>query len=232
MNRNLYTILISVAAVSACGEENNNSEPELSGIVEEFSAAQCKRIFECCDTAERLTLFSAEIEETACPGQLTSFFSAFATPAWESALSRGSIKVETDAQTGCLDALRARNCAELSPGQAASIMTIPACRDFLAPQLTTSAFCREDFECISGFCARAPGAEEGSCKVVPQAGSACEESSCGNGSGLYCEAEACTPQRPSGEPCTRNDECVSLNCVSDTNGARVCGQAPVTCQGD
>lgn len=229
-----WIIAILASLSLTCSSESEEPVLDLGSTTQKIAQAQCERLFECCTDEERRIAFSGVdvSSQASCEQTLSSYLSTFVRPGWEQALERNALVVEPGLESSCIEGLKATSCGELSLSQAADIFGIEACEGFLSPNLETSGFCREHFECKSGFCSQTPGSLEGTCKDPANEGDACLDEGCGPSNwALFCEDELCTPRRPVEAPCTRNDECISANCVASESASGACGAPALTCKG-
>jgi len=229
----IVIIFIFVLLAAACGEEASETETQasLDGLSARLAAAQCDKIFRCCTEEDLDTVFSGVTVETReqCVELVDGNVRVFLVPALEEAAQSGAVTVESSAESGCIEALEMQSCNGFNPSPNIDLFALPECRAFIAPALETSEFCNDDFECKSGFCARRAGEEQGSCTTPPAADEACSNERCAEG--LYCllTESICRPALSIGEACTRNNECLSDNCLERMDGSRTCGEPPMVC---
>ncbi len=215
-------------AVAACSQESPGNEVDLRPAATEIATVQCERVFECCDTEEVGRLFQAVDDVETCVPVLESYLTTFVLPTIDDALQRGAVSIDEAKKPACLSSFKATACESFVPSPNLSMFATVDCRPWIQPRLEVSGFCQEDFECISGFCARDADAVEGTCKLAPVKDEPCLVGRCS--SDFYCANELCSPRLPTGDDCSKNDECESNNCVDGLNG-RVCGTEPTACQG-
>lgn len=222
-----------VVGLGCSASETETPSLNLSTTAQNLAESQCARLFDCCTASEIDVVFvGLEIEDEAtCVGSLQNYLNTFVVPGWQAAIDAGTLRVHADKEGGCLDALKQRECGEFAPSPVVNIFEIEACRSFLSSNLESSGFCAQDFECTTGFCSRAAGSEQGTCKVALSESEPCLNDVCGPpGYALFCDEGLCTKRRGIGEECFRNEECDSGNCVA-SEVAKICGEAPVACQG-
>jgi len=231
----LSCVLTSFVLLSfGCSNDAEVPTLDLKATTVRIAEAQCERLFECCTSEERAVAFSGVdvSSESSCRQTLESYLATFVVPAWDQAIERNSLAVKPELESTCIQGLRSTPCGELNLSRAVNIFGVEGCSGFLSPNLETSGFCREHFECKSGFCSQSSGSLEGTCKEPANEGETCLDAACGPPNwNLFCQDELCTPRRPFEAPCTRNDECISANCVASENANGTCGSPALTCKG-
>jgi hypothetical protein len=215
-------------AVAACSQDSTSQPVDLNTAAAEIAAAQCARVFECCDAQEVGRLFQSVEDVASCTPVVENYMTTFVLPALDDALTRGAIQVDESKRATCISSLRQKTCESFVPSPNLNMFTTTDCRPWIKARLEISGFCQEDFECVSGFCARDSGTLEGTCKEAPAQDEACVVERCAVG--FYCADQMCLPSLSTGAECSRNDECKSNNCVDGLDG-RVCGTQPTACQG-
>ncbi len=219
-------LLMFVFTLVGCSSEDSepNSAADLSSFGTEVSKIQCSKIFECCQADDLSEVFSGVEVSTQeeCESAVDGYVRVFVVPGVEQAVDGGSATLGSS-ESACLSALQSQSCDAFSPSPNVDIFRIEACRDFIQPNLETSEFCSQDWECKSGFCAG-----EGSCATPPKETEPCASQRCAEG--LFCNAEnVCVRKVAEGEDCDRNEACASNNCV-EQDTMRVCAPPARVCQ--
>lgn len=230
--RRILLICATLTVLACAAEDDETSEPvSLDGLGAELAQAQCEKILRCCSADELQNIFSGVTveNEEQCRELVSGYTRVFLVPAIEDAANTDSVRLDLDARDACIESLRTQQCGTFTPSPNFDLFAVEACGDFVSASLEISEFCAEDFECKSGFCARAPGANDGSCKTPPAEDEPCLNERCG--AGLYCSQldAKCLPRFALDESCERNEQCRSNNCLERMDGSRTCGDLPVAC---
>ncbi len=233
MRKWLVFMMGTLMGLGCSASESEEPAPDLARTAQNLAKSQCARLFECCSPSEIGVVFvGLDIDDEAtCVPSLQNYLTTFVVPGWQAAIDARTLSVNIADEQDCLEALEQRACGEFAPSPVVNIFEIEACRSFLSPNLESSGFCAEDFECKTGFCSRAAGSTQGTCKVPVEASSPCLNEVCGPpGYALFCDEGTCVPRGAFGETCSRNEECDSGNCIA-SDVTKTCGEAPVACQG-
>ena len=221
--------LWSAVLLTACSETQPSPPEPVSDSAAELARVQCTRLFECCTPDEIQTVFTGATDADTCEPVVSNYLSTFVLSGFEDSANRGAVNVDPTKRDACLQALGMRSCESFSPNPNLNLLELEACRAWISPGLEPSEFCQDDFECRTGFCARDAAAADGVCKTAPELGEPCSFGRCGV-SGFCDVDDLCGARVETGQPCTRNDECLSDNCVDGMAG-RVCGERAKACQG-
>lgn len=213
-----------------CSEDTPPAEPvDLDTARESLASAQCERVFECCSAEDAQRVFASETitDAAACVPVLDNYLNAFVFPAITDALDRGAVEIDTTAEAACIQTFRDVACESLVPNPNLNMLKRPECVAWVQPRLETSEFCTADFECKTGFCALSDSS--GSCRPAPTNGEPCSQERCAEDA--FCYDGVCAPKLALNVACSRNDECLSENCIEDSRSGRVCGSRAQACQG-
>ncbi len=209
--------------------EPATSDPE--AMIRQVSAAQCRKILECCGADELERVLGPDTADQAnCEAAITAQADAFLLPALQRALEDKTITVEDHEVAGCVAALDARTCDDFHPQASADVLEVEGCTLIVRAKLTLSGFCTDDFECETGFCSHPPADTRGACKNPPQIDEECLQGRCDDF--LACSTDGiCVEKLGDGEPCGRNADCISDLCSPDEVGMLVCEAAAKVCAG-
>jgi hypothetical protein len=197
-----------------------------------FAALYCRRIFSCCERADRFT--GDDDEETCARKERAVVLSG------NDFIERGLSRYDREAATACFRELAVGSCAEVFGKETGRFI---ACQDVLVGLGAPGALCEADVECASNRCvadqcAVVPPARCAPTQFVDPLTLACRprgviDSACQSRAqcapGLTCAAGVCGEALLDGAPCRQAEECAGT-CSSvkgDTMG--VC--RPGICQG-
>jgi hypothetical protein len=198
----------------------------------DFASLYCRRIFSCCQQADRFT--GDDDEETCTRKERAVVLSG------NEFIDRGVSHYDREAAMVCFRKLATGSCDEVFAKETGRFI---ACQDVLVGMGAPGAFCEADVECASSRCI----ADE--CAVVPPArcaptqfvdpetlacrprgviGTACQ-SRAGCAPGLTCLAGECEAPLPDGAPCEKTEECAGT--CSSVKGVLPAVCRPGICQG-
>lgn len=185
----------------------------------EWAAAECARIFSCCDADERMRWSYAD--EAQCRQQAA----ADAQKSLDGVLSIGWVTYDAKAARRCVDEIATRSCTELTA--VGKSLLGPSCAGLTRGTGKIGRTCEDlDVICESSNCLSGSGTcgPTRGCSVICAAGEVCDETS-----------GACAPFKPDGAACARNGECVfpltcqsSGFCATPRQGGAACG-SPSDC---
>jgi hypothetical protein len=198
----------------ACG---GGESVALDDVPAENARVACRKIFECCDAAERGGFSPPFTTEEECVASQRDFIESF-FGSTRAAVEAGTIIYDGELARACFDVHAAQTCAEFATSLGLIGDTTPDCENALAGTISDGLSCDLDDECVTGYC------ESGVCRAVPIAGESCLSRCAG---GLHCSANGCVSRLVDGAACDSDDECVSGGCVGAPG---MCG-APAICNG-
>ena len=165
----------------------------------EFAAAECARIFGCCDATEQMRWGYAD--EAHC----RSDAAAQAQKNLDGLLSVGWVTYDAKAAQRCVDEIKTLACTDLVA--VGKNLFGPSCATISRGTGKIGATCEDlDVICESSNCLAGPGTcgPTRGCPVICPAGEFCDTS-----------AQACAPFKDQGAPCSSTNECVfPLTCQS------------------
>lgn len=140
---------------------------------------------------------------------LVSCASAFTAPGTSTTPAKTEACAKSIAQVSCGDVLSGNLGAACNPSPGS---------------LAAGAACRDDAQCASTFCARAPDTECGTCAALTSAGSPCVNQACSRGTtcpkgGTTCVAPVAGKV---GDACTSQEQCDLANAVGCNTNSKKC----------
>lgn len=226
-------IFAFILGASACGEgdDSTDGEDNISQLGVELTEAHCNKIFSCCSESERVAAFQGIPVSTQeeCISSVEGIVQINVVPRYEDAVANGTIDY-SGAVENCITGYSRLACDDFQPDPRLALIEVPECAALFEPQLETTEFCTDDFECKSGFCAIS--GEMGTCAELPGEMEACVAGSCQES--LYCREGMCVPRLDDGAECDVSTQCTSRNCVdvSDNgSGDLRCRPLPAACGG-
>jgi len=192
----LWLIVFGIGCGSA-GSDSTSLPPARWGA--EFAAAECARIFACCDATERTRW--AYADEAQCREDAASQ----AQKSLDDLLSIGWVTYDTKAARRCVDEITTAACTDLVA--VGKNLFGPSCVGISRGTGKIGATCEDlDVICESSNCLPGPGTcgPTRGCTVVCAADEFCDTA-----------ALACAPLKTEGAPCSGQGECVfPLTCQS------------------
>jgi hypothetical protein len=213
---------VLVVTLAGCGGGRGASIP-IDQLDDEYAAAFCRKIFSCCDAAERPSTPAGAGDEAACRASyLATIMSQFSD--LQAGVASGILAYDGSKARTCFDALVALPCTEWGGDEV--LERIPDCIQMLRGTVAPGGACPASLVCADGFCDNAV------CVANAKVGESCLGKGCQGG--LYCDTDAsgalttCAALQPNGAPCSFDAECRSAACGDTTPG--VCGPAAI-CNG-
>jgi hypothetical protein len=221
--------VVLVAALAGCGPSagggsGGGGAVPLERLGDEYAAAFCRKVFACCDAAERQATTLGTGDEAACR---VAFGATIADDIADvqASVAAGITTYDGQKARRCFDALVGLPCAEWGGDDAPE--RIPDCTQMLRGTIAPGGACLGGRECADGACS-----SDGTCVANAGAGESCLGRGCRGA--LYCDTDAsgalttCVAYQPNGAPCSFDGECRSNTCGSAT--PRVC-TPPTMCDG-
>jgi hypothetical protein len=216
---------VLIAVLAGCGSSGGGGGAiPIEQLGNEYAAAFCRKLFTCCDAAERPSTPAGSGDEAACR---TSYQATIASQFGDlqAAVESGILVYSGVKARACFDGLVALPCTEWGGDEA--LERIPDCLQMVSGTIAPGGACIEGRECADGFC------EGGTCVRNARVGESCVGKACQ--AGLYCDTDdasgaltTCTALQSNGAACTFNGECRSGACGDVTPG--ICGPAAI-CNG-
>jgi len=228
----LCVVVFGIGCSSSSASDSTGVPPWRWGA--EFAAAECARIFACCDTTEQLRWGYAD--EAQCRKDAT----AQAQKSLDDVLSIGWVTYDAKAARRCVDEITTVSCADLVA--AGKNLFGASCVGITRGTGKIGATCEDlDLICESSNCLPGSGTcgPTRGCTVVCAAGEFCdtaaqacaslktEGASCsGKGECLFpltCHSSGvCTPLRLGGAACGSPSDCSSASCTNGVCDAMMC----------
>jgi hypothetical protein len=219
-------LFLLTAAFLGCGSSGRGGGGAipLDQLANEYAAAYCRKLFTCCDVAERPSTPAGSGDEATCRANYqTTIASQFADI--QAAIEGGILIYSGVKARACFDALVALPCTEWGGDEA--LERIPDCVHMVWGTVAPGGACIEGRECADGFC------DLGSCVLNAKVGESCVGKPCQGG--LYCDTDdvsgaltTCAALQSNGAPCNFDAECRSGGCGDVTPGS--CGPTAI-CNG-
>lgn len=219
-------MLVLVAALSGCGSgggAGGGASIPIGQLDDEYAAAYCRKLFSCCDAAERPSTPAGDGDEAACRASYTAtLMSQF--DELQAGVASGILVYDGSKARACFNALVALPCTEWGGDEA--LERIPDCLQMLRGTVAPGGACPASRACADGFC------DSAVCVANAKVGESCVGKACQGG--LYCDTDAsgalttCAALQPNGAPCSFDAECRSAGCGDVTPG--ICGPTTV-CNG-
>jgi hypothetical protein len=198
----------------------------------DFAKAICPKAYDCCTTEQLMgNKDLAGTTEAECEANTTQNFRERLNML-QASENAGRSKFDQAAVDGCLTALRAATCSDLT--MIRSLAGLPACNStFETPLVALGGTCGQDYECIDSVCQKAPGEWEGVCAAGVATGASCVTNHCAPD--LSCDPrdgnvegdEVCVAEQENGAACNDNYECKSRYCVAPSDAtAKTCMAVP------
>jgi hypothetical protein len=246
IKKNIVTGALAFAflglALAACGDDGGENTSGAgggggsggsggSGIMpsygEQFVAATCGKIFECCNAADLVERTnSVFVDYAGCRILYRGIWDGSFQPLVKDGEASGRLGFDAAAFDACIASLKGQTCAAFASNAE------PFCDDIFVPKVDKGGACTLDVECKTKKCEVPTGASEGTCIDAPPpaaSGQPCTaDGDCMEG--LYCDGvtDLCAKKRDDGAACSSNDQCLGT-CVGDQNGGMgTCGKV---CEG-
>jgi hypothetical protein len=200
--------------------------PSLDELPQPLAGALCPLLFECCSAGDLGEVFEDEPEQpadaAACVTVLTPLVGEEIGGIAE-AVAAGRIAYDPARMAACLEVIPEGQCGGLN-AVFAELFAFPGCEPPFTALVEVGDACGSNEECKSGFCIDRVNDELGTCADLPGEGDKCEFD-CADGFTCDDISSTCIPQRPDGDTCENDQQCVSDSCLEG-----LCGQSPV-CDG-
>jgi len=200
----------------------------------EWAAAECARIFSCCDADERMRWPYADEAQCRREG------AADAQSNLDGVLSIGWVSYDAKAARRCVDEIATRSCMELTAF--GRNLFGPSCAGVTRGTGKIGRVCEDlDVVCESSNCLAGPGTcgPTRGCSVICAAGEFCDTASgtcapfktagaaCAGSDQcvfpLTCQSSGvCATPRQGGAACSSTSDCASGTCTSGVCGAMMC----------
>lgn len=207
-------MLLVLAFGIACGAASDPTMLPSSRWGAEWAAAECARIFSCCDAGERMRW--PYVDEAQCRQQAA----AEAQKSLDGVLSIGWVSYDAKAARRCVDDIATRSCTELTA--VGKNLLGPSCIGVTRGTGPIGRACEDlDVICESSNCLAGSGTcgPTRGCNAICAAGEFCDPT-----------LQACAPFKASGAACAGSGECAfpltcqsSGVCATPRQGGEACG---------
>jgi hypothetical protein len=197
------------AALLGCGNVDSGSGVPIENAAMQAAQTICPKAWSCCTASQLAGNSNAGTDETSCE---TATAQAFQNQlnAIQASQNAGRAKYDGDKVDACLKTIRSSDCQKLDMTN--HLSGVAGCDSFVKPLVAYGGACSQDFECIDGYCSRAPNMSgDGTCQAFSASGAACSDQVlCG--SGLTCDATSNTcvtapPVTPPANACFYSSGC-------------------------
>ncbi len=214
--------------------DSGSDHPDLFEEADSLLEAHCEKIFECCDSSQRLDELGLDVESVEeCKNQERGIFRGVGTAQLEVSIHQGRVEVDEAMISACESQIADLSCADFQ-GTREERNTLPGCAEITEGIVPNGGTCSADYECESDLCVIEGDDEEGSCEPLPELGDDCHNRRCAGAA--WCDRfdDRCMEQRQRGESCSEHDECISGYCGEiEDDGIFIneCDDRPPRCDG-
>ena len=213
-------LFISLSLVAAVACSQSGSGVSLGDMPGRLSEAYCKKIYECCSTADLMGRDNEGPTEKDCRSHQSLSFAGIRDQIKKSNGKHRAV-YRADQMEACIAGLKAIPCAGLK--MSPKPPELAACDRYIEPRVAVGGACGYDHDCIDSSCEGAKDPADGVCAVRSPVGGTCESASCAQGA--YCGNKTCEANKAEGDSCNANFQCASGGC----NGYDADAGTPGTC---
>jgi hypothetical protein len=183
------TVAMALVLVG-CNKSDDGPGVSLEAAPAEIAKAVCPKAYTCCTPMQLMGNDLAGTTESSCEIKTADGFKKN-LDGLKGSINKGRVRYHGDLMADCLVLIRSSSCEQLNRTNHFSGIGCPA---YVEALVAPGGACGSDAECIDGFCEKAMGAAEGTCRALPKQGESCVGIRCAKGFVCNGDTKQCEPE--------------------------------------